>query len=408
MQTQILWYCGAETPLSFLSMCSAVGTFLLARSRKQTWMVLPDAGMTPVEAARLRRELHWIGADPDGSYASESSSARRGGNAAAAHLITSGKAYCDGAYKRRRVFFRLPETPVLRNVIVSAGAKELRLQPNMKVEVSRQGIFWRGSDGVGRRCSFAAMQDLVLLGSGEKGLHAEQELFSVEKRRRQLQYDQRIPIAGADLARFTGRNVRLGNTDGAWRGFPMEELDDPVIVDDAGRPSPLLRRVLATIETGASTVAGVGLDEREAALLTLLFDAFGYPPPRFLLLPPATIENAPDYAACRRLGLLPEVLFHELARLACGRSPETEIFPADIWIRRFNQREREISYCRSDRKGLFGLNRQFLSKMPPEEFVRRAAPYALKTIARDPRFADLAKSKQKMTAVLSKAAEWRF
>lgn len=403
MQTQTLWCCGTGTPFSFSAMRSAVGAFLLARSRKQRWTVLPDAGMTPDEVDCLRDELDWLGVVPDEFFHTTRQS-RDCGCAAAAHLITGGQAYCRDVHGRRRVFFCLPEVPVLQNVIVPAGPKGMMLQPDMTVEISRQGIcFWHSGDDTCRRCAFAAMPELVLRRSDGR------ELFNAVAQARQLGFGKRFRFSGASMAEFIGREVVFSDANGLAHRFPLEQIDDPVVIDETGQPTPLFRRVLTAIEINASTVAGDGLDEREAAQLTLLFDAFGYPPPSFQLLPPVTdIGSAPDHAACRRMGLMPNALFQELARLVCARLPESVEVSREDWIRRFRHRDRKSSLCRYKPEMLNELNRKILAQLPPEEFARLAAPYAPETIAQDQKFAELAKEKQPRTALLSEAAEWRF
>lgn len=401
MQSQVMWYCETGGPLSFSAMYGAVGAFLLAQAKGRPWAVLPEADAVPCDLARLRRELHWIGLDPDeifcGSRPSHDCCC-----AAAAHLLTGGRAYCGGVLKRRRVLFRLPETPVLRNSIVMTGPRGMMLQPDMKVEISRQGIWWRGADGVCRCCAFAAMPDLILRRSDGR------ELFNSRERARQLEYGKRFRVVGASHAEFRGRAVCFLDTDGGEHRFPLEQLADPVLIDEAAHPSPLLYRVLTAIEKNVTAVGGAGLGEAEAAMQTLLFDTFGYPPPQFQLLTHPGGDELPDYAACRRMGLLSEALFHELARLVCNGSPSEKLQTCGEWVRRFRRQGAVRGYRRFEPERMRESNRKLLGALPPEEFVRRAAPFALKMIARDPRFPALAKAKQSETAVLSEAAGWRF
>ena len=434
MQTQTIWFGDAAgVPLSFSAMRSAVDAWLFARSRGQHWAVHPGAESSPEKIARLRRELHWLGVDADEILLSNRQSLD-GYCAAAAHLITGGRAYCGDVHKRRRVFFCLPETAVLRNVIVDAGPKELPLQPNMTAEISRQGISLCGKNGKLCRCAFSAMPDLVLRGAPDRqqselfshqdwrrrdlfdffnaGAPIRQrecgrELFNAAEETRQLEFGKKFCITGAVQAEFFGREIVFSDEFGEPHRYPMEQLEDPVIIDEFGRPSPLLIRVLTTIEKEATLLVCDGLDGREASLLTLLFDAFGYPPPRFHLLP-ENFDGAPDYAAFRRMGVSRRAVFQELARMGCGSLPEEKLLSSEMWVRRFRRRNIDSVYCRFEPEKLRELNRRVLSALPPEEFVRRAAPYALRSIARDPRFAELAKSKQPETKVLSEAAQWRF
>ena len=406
MQAPVLWCCDTESPLSFAAMYSAVSAYLLSHGRNWIWTILPDdAEAADGSIARLRRQLHWLGVDPDEVFA-VTRQVRDCCCAAAAHFITGDRAYCRDVSRRRLVFFRLPETPELRGTTVAVGPQEVELQPNTTVEISRHGIRWCEKDSVMRRCSFAAMPGLILRRSDDG-----RELFNSRSRERarQLDFGKSFRFVGAGRVEYIGRVVVFRDSDGKAHRFPLERLSDPVLIDEAGRPSPLLLRVIVAIEEGATVLTGPGLDEAEAARLTLLFDAFGYPPPQFMLSPcPGGDAELPDYVSCRRSGLLADAVFQVLARLACGEPPAVELQPHEAWARRFRHRSGVRGSRRFEPERIWELNRKLLAGMPPEEFVRRAAPYALKAVARDPRFAELAKTKQLTTTVLSEAANWRF
>lgn len=401
MQTQAVWHCSAESPLSFNAMRSAVGMFLLAQSRGIPWMVRAGAEDAPGDVARLRRELYWLGIMPD-VIEPVTHQAHNCCCAAAAELLTSARAYCSEFLQRRQVFFRLPERAKLRNVMNISGMRTMTLQPGMAVEISRRGIVWRSADGVTRRCTFAAMPDLILRRKDGR------ELFNCAEQTRRLIYGKRFRIAGATHAFFSGREVLFTDTDGHLRHYPMEQLTDPVIVTEAGHPSPELVRVLMAIEQGAVVQSGDCLDEREAALQVLLFDTFGYPPPRFQLISPGETENAPDYTECRRLGIVPQVLFQELARMVCGSAPSEKMRSLAEWTRLYHARAEGAGFRRFDRERLIRMNRLYLAQLPPEEFCRMVLPYAPRKMVRDERFRELAKTMQPATALLSEAANWHF
>ena len=118
MQTQAVWHCNAGSPLSFDAMRSAVGIYLLAQSMGIPWTVRPGVEACAADIARLRRELHWLGIVPD-AIEPVSRQAHDCCCAAAAHLLTSARAYCSEYLQRRQVFFRLPEKAALRNVMLA-------------------------------------------------------------------------------------------------------------------------------------------------------------------------------------------------------------------------------------------------------------------------------------------------
>lgn len=401
MQTQAVWHCNAGAPLSFDAMCSAVGMFLLARSRGIRWIVRPGAEATVADIARLRRELHWLGIVPDG-IEPVSRQAHDGCCNAAAHLLTSARAYCSELLQRRQVFFRLPEKTRYRNVMHISGMRMMTVQPGMAVEISRRGIVWRSADGVNRQCTFAAMPDLILRRKDGR------ELFNSFERTRQLIYGKRFRIAGAAQAHFTGREILFRDTDGHLRHYPMEQLTDPVIVTESGHPAPVLVRVLMAIEQGASIQSGDHLDEREAALQVLLFDTLGCPPPRFQLISPGEMADAPDFAECRKMGIMPQVLFQELARMVCGSSASGKMRSLSEWTRLYHARAEGIGFRKFDRDRLLQMNKAYLAGMAPEEFTRLAALYAPREMARDERFPELAAKMQPVVSLLSEAAGWHF
>ncbi|MBO5689645.1 MAG: hypothetical protein J6S73_06910 [Lentisphaeria bacterium] len=400
MQTQAVWHCSAGGPLSFDAMRSAVGIFLLAKSQGIPWLVQTGAKDDPADVARLRRELYWLGIPPDGIMP-VTRQAHDCCCAAAAHLLTSARAYCSEYLQRRQVFFRLSEKAVLRNVMHVSGRRKMTLQSGMAVEISRRGIVWRSADGVTRRCTFAAMPDLVLKRQDGR------ELFNSKERTRQLVYGKRFRIAGAAHAEFTGREILFTDTDGHLRRYLMEQLTDPVIITETGHPASVLVRVLMAIDHGAGIQAGDMLDEREAALQVLLFDTFGYPPPRFQLISPGDTADAPDFAACRRMGIVPQVLFQELARMVCGSAPVEKMRSLSEWVRLYHSRAEGVGFRKFDRARLIRMNRLYLAQLPAEEFARLAVPYAAREVVREARYPELAARMQSSVSLLSEAANWR-
>ena len=119
------------------------------------------------------------------------------------------------------------------------------------------------------------------------------------------------------------------------------------------------------------------------------------------------MENAPDYTECRKLGIAPQVLFQELARMVCGSAPVDKMRSLSEWIRLYHARTEGVGFRRFDKERLLKMNRLYLSQLPPEDFVRLAKPYA-GAQAKDARFDALAKKMQSTTTLLSEAANWRF
>ena len=146
---------------------------------------------------------------------------------------------------------------------------------------------------------------------------------------------------------------------------------------------------------------GSNADVRE-----LLFDAFGYPPPRFQLISQGDAENAPDFTECRRLGIVPQVLFQELARMVCGSAPVEKMRSLAEWIRLYHARTDGVGFRRFDKERLLKMNHLYLSQLPQEDFIRLAAPYAGER-GRTARFIESAKKMQSATTLLSEAANWR-
>jgi len=401
MQTLVIWNCDAAGPFSFSCMRSVAGAGLLAGSRGGILKICSGVRSGALQIARLRRELAWIRI-PFADILPVREPERDSCCIAAARFLTCGDAYCSESRGGRAVLFRLPERAHLRGVMESAGRRSMVIPARVSVEISRHGILWRHGDGSGRRCSFAAMPDLILRrGDGR-------ELFSASEHESQLKYGKRFRIDGAVQAEFSGRNVFFRDSDGAAHHFPMEQLENPEIVDESGIPSPLLMRVMTAIEHGNDIQAGDGMDEREAALQTLLFDAFEYPAPAFQLLPKADVEDAPDWAECRRIGVSPEVLFHELARMVCGLRSAPPVLGYEDWLELYRNRPGGWGYWRFVPSDFRELHRAFYSSLLPEEFARRAMPYGSPSSVRDSRFRILAEEMHRTTTYLSEAAGWHF
>ena len=404
MQTQVLWCCDGDVPFSW-DLASALLGAVLGSAGRGGKLLIRSLSENSGTAERCSEILNWLKLDGalEITIGSVTKQDRLCYGAAAARLITEDAAYCGGDETRRTVLFRLPLHPKLNSTLAAKERRNMPVHAGITVEVSGRGIEWRPRDGKVHRCCFAAMPDLTLYRNDGR------VLFRGEEHVRQIAFGKKFVIAGSSYAEFRGRDVLFRGADREGRTVPLELLEDPEIIDESGNPSPLLTGVLSAISCKADiTVLSAAGEGKGAAMQTLLFDALGYPPPDFLLLPVCDFTGAPGLEECRKLGFAPEAVLEELCRLNCGYPPSRKVRSLKEWAQIFRERSSGFGYRKFDRAALENLNGMFLAALPLAEFIRRAGEYAAPEVVQDVRFPRLAEQRRSGTVLLSEAAQWKF
>jgi glutamyl-tRNA synthetase len=116
----------------------------------------------------------------------------------------------------------------------------------------------------------------------------------------------------------------------------------------------------------------------------LLYDAFGWEPPRFAHLP---MILGPDRAKLskrhgdmsvrelRERGYLPEALFNFLGLLGWSLDDHTEVIDRETFVRHFDLDRVSPSPAIFNLEKLDWMNGVYIRSLPPEELARRLLPY---------------------------------
>ncbi|MDD2716379.1 MAG: glutamate--tRNA ligase [Candidatus Wallbacteria bacterium] len=118
----------------------------------------------------------------------------------------------------------------------------------------------------------------------------------------------------------------------------------------------------------------------------MLYEAFGYPPPRFghlsILLGAdrqklSKRHGAASVAEFKKIGILPQALTNFLFLLGWSPKSDEEFFSAEEMVERFNTENLIRNPQFFDVKKLFWLNHHYLSRLPADEYCRLALPFLL-------------------------------
>lgn len=184
----------------------------------------------------------------------------------------------------------------------------------------------------------------------------------------------RVPEGATCIDDMVQGEVRFDNAD----------FDDFVLVRPNGEPLFHLAVVADDGEMGISHVIRGDDHLTNAARHQMLFEALGYPVPRFAHLPMVLDETGKKYSKrmhganvldWRSDGFLAEALINYVALLGwTPREPNRELFTLDELVAHFEAARWGASAAKFDRKKLEWLNGQHIRRLSPVELRDRVTP----------------------------------
>ncbi len=176
----------------------------------------------------------------------------------------------------------------------------------------------------------------------------------------------------------------------AWRDLIMgdlsageEALDDFVILKGDGYPTYNFAHVVDDIEMKITHVMRGQEFVSSTPKFLSLYDALGVEPPLFATLPPILGETgtkklskrdgAKDILDYRSEGYMPEAMVNFLALLGWHPSGDQEVFSREDLLREFDIERVQRSGAQFDEQKLLHLNREWMRRLLPEEYVARGS-----------------------------------
>lgn len=166
--------------------------------------------------------------------------------------------------------------------------------------------------------------------------------------------------------------------------FETEVIGDPVIVRSDGVPAYNFAVVVDDALMGITLVVRGEDHISNTPRQLLLYEAFGYQPPRFahvsMVLGPDHTKLSKRHGATsvrefRDKGILPEALVNYLALLGWSPGANEELLPADELARRFRIEDVAHSAGVFDPEKLAWVNRHYLKLAAPARLAALAAPF---------------------------------
>ena len=198
---------------------------------------------------------------------------------------------------------------------------------------------------------------------------------------------RRVAAGEAAVIRFHVPEQRDVVFDDLVRGevrFRTEVIGDPVLVRSDGNPA---YNFAVVIDDALMDVTHVVRGEDHISNTPrqiLLYEAFGFTPPRFAHLalvmgpdhaPLSKRHGATSVAEFRAKGFLPEALVNYLALIGWSPGKDEELLPLDELARRFSIQAVGHSAGVFDVEKLAWVNRHYLRIADPARAVRLALPY---------------------------------
>ncbi|RLA80001.1 MAG: glutamate--tRNA ligase [Deltaproteobacteria bacterium] len=168
--------------------------------------------------------------------------------------------------------------------------------------------------------------------------------------------------------------------------FRNEELDDLIIVRSDGTPTYNFVVVVDDALMGITHVIRGDDHLNNTPRQILLYEALGYPVPKFAHLPLilgtdrtrlSKRHGATAVSAYREMGYLPEAMVNYLARLGWSHGDQ-EIFSIEELIEKFSLEAVSTSPAVFDPEKLLWLNSHYIKELPAEEIAQRLIPFLAK------------------------------
>jgi len=201
--------------------------------------------------------------------------------------------------------------------------------------------------------------------------HARARLAAGEAASIRLRVPEHRAVAFDDLVRGTVR-------------FETEVIGDPVVVRSDGVPAYNFAVVVDDALMGITLVVRGEDHISNTPRQVLLYEAFGYAPPRFahvsMVLGPDHTKLSKRHGATsvrefRERGILPEALVNYLALLGWSPGENEELLPVGELARRFRIEDVAHSAGVFDPEKLAWVNRHYLKLATPARLASLAAPF---------------------------------
>jgi nondiscriminating glutamyl-tRNA synthetase len=166
--------------------------------------------------------------------------------------------------------------------------------------------------------------------------------------------------------------------------FSTDVIGDPVLIRSDGTPAYNYAVVVDDAMMGITHVIRGEDHVSNTPRQLLLYEAFGWPPPRFahvsLVMGPdhtplSKRHGATSVAEFRARGYLPEAMANYLALLGWSPGEGDEILPLEELAKRFRIEDVGRSASVFDEEKLAWVNRQYLKRAEPDRLARLIVPY---------------------------------
>jgi glutamyl-tRNA synthetase len=162
--------------------------------------------------------------------------------------------------------------------------------------------------------------------------------------------------------------------------FQNKEVDDQVLLKSDGLPTYHLANVVDDHEMEVTHVIRAEEWISSTPKHVLLYQAFGWQPPKFLHMPLlrnqdkskiSKRKNPTSLIWYRDEGFLPETLMNFLGLMGYSMKDEREMFSFADFVQEFDFARLKVTGPVFDLKKLEWLNGEYIRRMPPAEFARR-------------------------------------
>ncbi|ABS25472.1 glutamate--tRNA ligase [Anaeromyxobacter sp. Fw109-5] len=221
-----------------------------------------------------------------------------------------------------------------------------------------------------------------VLDAQRKQAEAEKRQFRYPGTCRELPYDPSRPHVIRFRVPQTGSKTFVDLVKGPIE-TPYEVLQDEVILRGDGVPLYNFGAVVDDVTMAINLVARGDDHVNNTARQILMYEALGYPAPRFAHLPMilgadktrlSKRHGATSVTAYRDMGYLPEAVVNYLVRLGWSHGDQ-ELFTRDELVRFFDFKDVGATAGVFNQDKMAWVNHEWLKKLSDEELARRALPY---------------------------------
>jgi glutamyl-tRNA synthetase len=213
-----------------------------------------------------------------------------------------------------------------------------------------------------------------------------------EAEKRQFRYpgtcrDRPYDPARPHVIRFRVPDGRVSTSwDDLVKGVittPHDVLQDEVILRYDGMPLYNFGAVVDDVTMNITLVARGDDHVNNTARQILLYEALGFPVPRFAHLPMilgadktrlSKRHGATSVTQYREMGYLPEAVMNYLVRLGWSHGDQ-EIFTRDELVKVFDFKDVGATAGVFNQEKMAWVNHEWLKKLSPEELARKALPF---------------------------------